>query len=445
MRSEDFKESLRVKAKAMLKDLPDRFAGVDIRDIRLLIEELSVHQIELELQNDELISIQKNLEESRQRYISLFDKAPVGYVILNSVGMVKQFNTTFFRMIGKADIKLSGMAFADLLATSDGELFRARYKALFKAPAGKQIQARLMTGNREQTVVWLEATHHVENEPNRRGGSEELLLSVADVNELNQTKTELKKALDDTEFREKEVSALLEGAQAVLEQSDFPSTARRLFDTCSRIIGSTSGYIALLSDDGKENEVLFLEDGGLPCTVDPELPMPIRGLREAAYRTGKAVYDNRFMDSPWTEYLPKGHVRLENVMFSPLVINGRTVGVMGLANKSGDFNDNDMSIAQGFGELCAIALKNSRLIEKRDQAQREKEMVIEELQAALARVKKLSGLIPICSYCKKIRDDEGCWNQLEDYLDEHSDAQLSHGICRDCANQHHPELGLYDE
>jgi response regulator RpfG family c-di-GMP phosphodiesterase len=55
-----------------------------------------------------------------------------------------------------------------------------------------------------------------------------------------------------------------------------------------------------------------------------------------------------------------------------------------------------------------------------------------ELEEALARVNELSGLLPICMHCKKIRDDKGYWNQLETYISEHSEALFSHGICPEC-------------
>jgi DNA-binding response OmpR family regulator len=57
---------------------------------------------------------------------------------------------------------------------------------------------------------------------------------------------------------------------------------------------------------------------------------------------------------------------------------------------------------------------------------------VRELEEALARVKQLQGLLPICSYCKKIRDDQNYWQQVEGYISEHSDAVFSHGICPDC-------------
>jgi len=64
-----------------------------------------------------------------------------------------------------------------------------------------------------------------------------------------------------------------------------------------------------------------------------------------------------------------------------------------------------------------------------------------ELEYALANVKQLQGLLPICSYCKKIRDDTNYWERVETYITEHTDAEFSHGICPDCFEVHiRPEL-----
>ena len=65
---------------------------------------------------------------------------------------------------------------------------------------------------------------------------------------------------------------------------------------------------------------------------------------------------------------------------------------------------------------------------------------ITELKAAQARVKVLSGLLPICSNCKKIRDDTGYWNRIEAYIHDHSEADFTHGICPTCARGLYPEL-----
>jgi PAS domain S-box-containing protein len=78
-------------------------------------------------------------------------------------------------------------------------------------------------------------------------------------------------------------------------------------------------------------------------------------------------------------------------------------------------------------------LLSARSIAERKRSQQEREQLIHELQEAFAKIKVLSGFIPICASCKKIRDDQGYWNQLEAYIQSHTEAQFSHGICPDCA------------
>ncbi len=77
-------------------------------------------------------------------------------------------------------------------------------------------------------------------------------------------------------------------------------------------------------------------------------------------------------------------------------------------------------------------------------AERERDQVIEDLRRALAKVRQLSRLLPICMHCKKIRDDKGYWNELEIYIRENTDTEFSHSICRECAETHYPGLNLYD-
>ena len=78
-------------------------------------------------------------------------------------------------------------------------------------------------------------------------------------------------------------------------------------------------------------------------------------------------------------------------------------------------------------------------ITERKQAEEERERLILELRDALAKIKTLSGLLPICSWCKKIRNDGGYWQQIEAYIHDHSDAQFTHGICPDCVKKMYSE------
>jgi PAS domain-containing protein len=81
-----------------------------------------------------------------------------------------------------------------------------------------------------------------------------------------------------------------------------------------------------------------------------------------------------------------------------------------------------------------------RDITARKQNEVERNQLIQDLHDALANVKSLSGLLPICASCKKIRDDKGYWSQVESYVEKHSDATFTHGICPDCIKKLYPDL-----
>ncbi len=99
----------------------------------------------------------------------------------------------------------------------------------------------------------------------------------------------------------------------------------------------------------------------------------------------------------------------------------------------------------GVGGLWAAIRAIRNRVREREQAEQERNSYVEKFQASSQQVKQLSGLLPICSHCKKIRDDQGYWNQIENYFHEHSNAQFTHSICQECAREYYPDMDLYDE
>ncbi len=93
----------------------------------------------------------------------------------------------------------------------------------------------------------------------------------------------------------------------------------------------------------------------------------------------------------------------------------------------------------GSDEIGDLAGSINKMLGTMEDSQKEREKLILELQKALDDVKALRGLLPICSSCKKIRDDKGSWNQMELYIAEHSEAKFSHGICPECSKKLYPE------
>jgi len=80
-----------------------------------------------------------------------------------------------------------------------------------------------------------------------------------------------------------------------------------------------------------------------------------------------------------------------------------------------------------------------RDISGRKQAEKEREELIRKLQESLSEIKSLRGILPLCCFCKKVRDDKGYWEQVDVYIRKHSGADISHSICPECLKKHYPE------
>ena len=94
-----------------------------------------------------------------------------------------------------------------------------------------------------------------------------------------------------------------------------------------------------------------------------------------------------------------------------------------------------------YGDEPAILSVAADITEQK-KADEEREQLIAELQKAIAEIKTLRGILPICSYCNKIRDDDGYWERVEVYIKKHTEADMSHGICPRCLEEHFPDISV---
>jgi len=125
----------------------------------------------------------------------------------------------------------------------------------------------------------------------------------------------------------------------------------------------------------------------------------------------------------------------------PLVSRGRALGALLLGNElvADTFPRERMSAVEIMTMQAAVALDNADLYSSLENKVRERTA---ELEDALRNVRRLQGLIPICSSCKKVRDDKGYWGQVEEYISARTEADFTHGLCPDCMARYYDELGL---
>jgi PAS domain S-box-containing protein len=252
--------------------------------------------------------------------------------------------------------------------------------ALERDPSSDPLRTRLLEleeYHRDGSIVLLENSLTFIRDEQEKPVS--ILVITSDITQRKRTENEL--------HRQNEIDeSLLKTTRTILEVEDFHQTARHIFDACSSLTGASAGYVALLDDDGSGNEVMFLEAGGHNFAIGPDLSMPIRGLREVVYATGRPAYDNNYPLSEWAQYMPEGHVQLANLLLAPLNIGGKTVGILGIANKPFPFTDEDSRITEAFGDLAALSLRNSRKIDSLLAAQESIQLLLQEKELLLKEV-----------------------------------------------------------
>lgn len=174
---------LRDKALARISKSSTDISDTVDQETRKLLHDLHVHQIELEMQNEELRQAHRELESSRDRYLELYHSAPVGYVVTDAAGMVLQANKTFGHMMDEDISTLLSKPLTRSIHTDDRAVFFARFKAFFKNPVDKRLEVRLV--KKDQTVIHAKMEGHrisgVDDALSARNLSGRLLISISDI------------------------------------------------------------------------------------------------------------------------------------------------------------------------------------------------------------------------------------------------------------------------
>jgi hypothetical protein len=106
----------------------------------------------------------------------------------------------------------------------------------------------------------------------------------------------------------------------------------------------------------------------------------------------------------------------------------------------------ELGLISEIGQNVIFLMINSKRAEADfNQSELKLNTTVIDLKKALSEVKTLQGILPICSHCKKIRDDRGSWQAIEEYVHERSDAQFSHGVCPECAKKYYPDIDIYSD
>jgi len=209
---------------------------------------------------------------------------------------------------------------------------------------------------------------------------------------------------------------LLARVKSLLRLKDTENRLKEALEFNEKILATSSVGIATYSFDGRATFVNEAMTNIIGATKEQLLNQNFREI--ASWKTSGLL-------DACEEALATGAEKTQEVLFA--TTSGRDVWLDCRLRrfKSGD----EYHLLLTVNDITALKL-----------AEQEKQTLIDELQRALSDIKKLSGLLPICASCKKIRDDKGYWNEVERYISEHSEARFSHSICPDCMRKLYPDV-----
>jgi PAS domain S-box-containing protein len=198
---------------------------------------------------------------------------------------------------------------------------------------------------------------------------------------------------------------------AALREHEAEEAARQTRERYRSLVESTEDSIYVV---GPETQYIFMN----------KIHRERLGIQGTEY-VGRAYADYHGQEE--TEVFAK---KLKTVF-----ITGRSVSYQHRSLLNGKYYLRTLSPIKDTGGRTTSVTVVSKDINELKRAEVERDKIIFELQDAMDQIKTLKGLIPICAWCKKIRDDSGYWQKLETYLKEHSDVDFTHGMCDECAKK----------
>lgn len=322
------------------------------------------------------------LEEERAFAEAVLNTLPDSFCMFGAEGNAARWNEAFKELTGYSDEEIATMTPFDFHPEEDVNRVLDIYSDVFRTGRRAFVEVEMKTKDGRTFPCMLSCGVLHDNDGNVIG-----FCGIGrEVTEQKQSEATLHNIIKETNQRREEITALLESTRSILEHKGFKRAAREVFELCRKLIGARAGYVALVGEDGRQSIVLSVLPEQFEDRVGKLPHMPISRLSSKAFSSGRAVYENAFMESKWAKELPEGHQPINNILFAPLVVEGKALGVIVLVNKPGGFSNRDALMASAFGEIASIALRNSRTMEALERSEERYRKLVETAPAVIYSV-----------------------------------------------------------
>jgi len=320
-------ETLRKRAE---KRLATRGNGNPVSpvDAIKLVHELQVHQIELEMQNEELKLANAAAEEARTQFSDLYDFAPAGYVTLDEKGTIWKANLTFSRLTGFDRGYMLEKPFHHFVAREEKNAFSSSFKHITASDAGTTFETGIV--KKDNTVFNALVESIVFRD--RSGAGQQFLLAILDITERKTMEKQIR--LDQSRI------------EGLLKISQYKAGSNKellefALGEAIALTGSETGYICSFNDATKKLtiDICTSRPAGGDKTVYLLENTGIWG--DAVRRAGPVIVNDTHASPPLKKDYPREYTVLRKFLTVPVILNGRTAGVVGVSNANSDYGGND--------------------------------------------------------------------------------------------------------
>jgi PAS domain S-box-containing protein len=329
-----------------------------------LVHELQVHQIELELQNEELQGARAELEAGVERYSDLYDFAPIGYVTLDGDGTIGQVNLSGARLLGLERSRLVGARFGLFVSPEYRPAFNALLEKVFESQA-KQV-CDLTIGPEKSAPLWV----HIEAVASDDGGRE-CRAVLTDITERRRIEETLR-------FR---LSLLDSSADHSLQE-----LLQEMLDVIGALTDSPIGFCHFVEPDQNTLSLATWSTRTMKefCSATGQgthYPIAEAGVWVDCVRQRWPVIHNDYASLPHRKGLPPGHAPITRELVVPIIRSDLIVAVVGVGNKPTDYHDSDVQIVSHLADVAWTIIERKRA----EKALQESEARSRETAEALAK------------------------------------------------------------
>ncbi len=354
-------DAIRKKAEMIARHKPIVLPVEKADEFQTLIHELHVHQIELEIQNEELRSAQRDLEITRNQYADLFEKAPVGYLILDGSGLIQRSNKTYADMVGKNAAQLLQRPFADYLTKSARHVFLSQYKSFFRQPEKKRMDLKIKTKEANDRTISLFGCRELccniyKSDP----PTQDLIRIVAiDITEQRKAEKALARTVAELRLRQRIAEVMLKSADKDMFEG--------VLEILLKHLDADYGYFGYIDDDENLScRSLTRDDSSVHDKADRRFTLETSDWDGA---WGKSLHERKTIYQNVHVSLPGRHEKLKNALSVPILNRDELIGQIVLAGKQKDFDREDAKRLESVTAWIAPVL-SARLERDRQQTQR---------------------------------------------------------------------------